>query len=131
MRCIPESLRHAPDQLHFGNAGEVDILLNRAREHHQWRCKRDGLVHNNVLEAEDFDVTFVQHSTSIAELFRDGIVQDELAARLEQIQRVDVSLKTRDLDPRAQVPYNFVFCGPPGTLQMLVTVARLTAIRYW
>lgn len=131
MRCIMESLRRARNQLHFGNAGEVDILLNRAKQHHQRRCKRDELVHNNVLEAADFEVTFGQHSTSMLELFQDSIGQDELVARLEQIQRVVASLKARDLDPRARVPYNFVFCGPPGTSQILVHVAKLTVVRYW
>lgn len=115
IRCIMESLRRARNQLHFGNAGEVDILLNRAKQHHQQRCKRDDLVHNNALEAEDFDLTFGQHSTSIVELFRHSIGQDGIIGRLEQIQRVVVSLKARDLDPRARIPYNFVFCGPPGT----------------
>lgn len=114
MRCIMESLRRARNQLHFGNAGEVDILLNRAKQHHQQRCKREELMHDNLLEAMDFDVTFGQHGTSIVELFRDSIGQEKVVARLEQIQRVAMSLKARDLDPRAQVPYNFVFCGPPG-----------------
>ena len=130
MRYIMESLRRARNQLHFGNAGEVDILLDRAKLHHQRRCKRDELAHDNVLEAEDFDVTFGQHSNSIVELFQDSFEQDGFVARLEQIRGVVVSLRARDLDPRSRVPYNFVFCGPPGTLPITVPVARLTVLRY-
>ena len=117
MQCISESLQRARNKLHFGNAGEVDILLNTAKQRHQHRCTKQGLFHDNLLEAEDFDVNFGQGGISIGELFKDNVGHHGLVQRLEQIKDVVVSLKARQLDPREHVPYNFVFCGPPGTLR--------------
>lgn len=114
MQRISEILQRARNKLHFGNAGEVDILLNTAKQRHQRRCAKQELFHDNLLEPDDFDDNSGQVNASIHELFKNNVGHDGLVRRLEQIQNFVMSMKARDLDPREHVPYNFAFCGPPG-----------------
>lgn len=114
MHCMMEGLKRARNKLHFGNAGEVDILLNRAKQRHQQRCAESMLPHNNLLEASDVDVDFGKPTVQIAELFKDDVGHDSLVKRLEEIRNVVSRMRALKLDPHEKVPYNYVFCGPPG-----------------
>lgn len=131
LECIAAILRRARNKPHFGNAGEVDILLNKAKQRHQARCREQNLKHNNELEAQDFDADFGKPSISINELFNDSVDAEALIGRLKEIQNVVVNLKARDMDPRKSVPWNFVFCGPPGNCLWFSTTSHiLTGVRY-
>ena len=117
MSTIMQVLQRARNKPHFGNAGEVDILLNAAKERHQKRQVSAGLTYNTTLEAIDIDPEFdrtQKTGCSIRTLFEDTVGNEELILRLEGIQKAALSLRARGLDPRKTVPFNFLFTGPPG-----------------
>lgn len=62
-------------------------------------------------------------------MFADVIGCEKVIAKLEQFQRVSRTLKKRNMDPRAFIPTNFVFKGPPGTGK--TTTARKIAQVYY
>jgi hypothetical protein len=111
-------LRRARNRPHFGNAGEVDILLNGAKASHQRRLTA-GQKHKNVamLEAQDFDEDFdrgERAETNVHALFKDVVGCGDIVAQLEGYQEIARNMKTVGLDPREQIPFNFLFRGPPG-----------------
>lgn len=112
-----EVLRRARNRPHFGNAGEVDILLNGAKSRHYQRLSTGKSKNTATLEAQDFDEDFdrgKRAATNIRKLF-DGVVGcEDVVAQLEGYQRTVANMKARDLDPREQIPFNFLFRGPPG-----------------
>lgn len=112
--CVTEMLKRAQNKPQFGNAGEVDILLNKAKQSHQQRCLKEGLKYNNQLEAKDFDADFGEPGVSIEEMFKDSVGQEELVRRLENMKMAVLNMRARELDPRSVIPWNYVFCGPPG-----------------
>ena len=120
MQAIMESLGRARNKPNFGNAGEVDILLNSAKARHMKRqAKFKDTKHNVVLEADDIDPEFDRAQAgklSVHSLFQDTVGAEKIIHRLEAIQKVANNLRRRDLDPRDHVPFNFRFVGPPGEL---------------
>jgi hypothetical protein len=114
MECVSAILRRARNKPHFGNAGEVDIILNTAKQRQKQRCDDQKLGYNNILEAIDFDAEFGKSDISVDELFKHDVGADDLVRRLKRIQNVVANLKARGLDYRESVPWNFVFSGPPG-----------------
>ncbi|QIX01542.1 hypothetical protein AMS68_007059 [Peltaster fructicola] len=118
MEQIMAILQRARNKMHFGNAGEVDIILNSSKARHLQRCADQNLSNNATFEAIDCNPDFNRASEkpfSIPELFKDSLGHDWLITRLQEIWNVVANMKSRGFDPRKQVPYNFVFCGPPGT----------------
>lgn len=117
METIMAVLQRARNKSHFGNAGEVDILLNSAKERHQKRQGTADSPHDAVLEAVDIDPDFdrtQRKSSSVRALFEGTVGNEELILRLERIQKTALNVKTRGLDPRDQIPFNYLFVGPPG-----------------
>lgn len=113
-----EVLRRARNRPHFGNAGEVDILLNGAKARHQQRLSRGEKSKNTAtLEAQDFDEDFdrgERAETNIRKLFEGVIGSDSIVAQLEGYQETVRNMKKLDMDPCEQIPFNFLFRGPPG-----------------
>ena len=110
-------LQRARNQPHFGNAGEVDILLDKAKTAHQSRLSIAGKKHNNLLEAIDFDANFdrgERGATNVRQLFQDVIGCDEIVQKLEGYQNIVANLKALGEDPKESIPFNFLFKGPPG-----------------
>ncbi|KAL9125846.1 MAG: hypothetical protein Q9217_005011 [Psora testacea] len=114
-----EVLRRARNRPHFGNAGEVDILLNAAKARHQRRLSKAKKSRNAAtLEAQDFDEDFdrgERTETNIRMLFEGVVGCDNIVAQLEGYQEIARNMKKIDMDPREQIPFNFLFRGPPGT----------------
>jgi hypothetical protein len=111
-RVVSEMLERARNRPHFGNAGEIDILLNTAKMHHQRR-----LVSNAVLDAVDFDENFdrgERSDTNVLKMFEDVVGCENIVSKLQGYQQMVKSLRQLKMDPREQVPFNFVFRGPPG-----------------
>ena len=105
----------------FGNGGEVDNLLSRAKMRYQQResvipaAQRDI---NITLVEEDFDLEFKQASNVgkiRKEIFKDVVGCDAVIAQLEGYQQMAVGMHLRGIDPREHIPTNFIFKGPPGT----------------
>jgi len=55
-------------------------------------------------------------------LFEGVVGCDKLVAQLEGYQKTVANMKARDMDPREQIPFNFLFRGPPGECQASYTV---------
>lgn len=116
-----DMLRRARNRPNFGNAGEIDIILDTAKARHQTRlskAKGKAAATDNVLQAQDFDGDFDRADraeTNIRKLFEGTVGSDQLVAQLEGYQSTARTTKALGLDPREGVPFNFLFRGPPGT----------------
>ncbi|KAK4061577.1 uncharacterized protein Triagg1_10286 [Trichoderma aggressivum f. europaeum] len=101
----------------FGNGGAVTNLLSRAMTSYQKRYS-DGKIKRNQLEAEDFDKDFdraTRKETNVKQLFQDDIGREEIIQKLESIQSQVRQLKALGMDVKEEIPFNFLFRGPPGT----------------
>ncbi|KAI9729943.1 MAG: hypothetical protein M1834_006140 [Cirrosporium novae-zelandiae] len=113
-----EVLRRARVRPNFGNAGEVDILLDRAKAVHQKRLSKQLTRDLDTLEPGDFDEDFdrgTRAATNCRQLFKGVVGCEGVIAKLEGYQRIAQNMKKRNLDPKEQIPFNFLFKGPPGT----------------
>jgi DNA polymerase III delta prime subunit len=120
-KVVLEMLERARNRPHFGNAGEVDILLNSAKMHYQKRLSSSRTpidASSSVFDAEDFDEDHdraERDDTNIAMLFEGVVGCEEIIAKLEENRQMVKKLKQMKMNPREQVPFNFLFRGPPGT----------------
>lgn len=116
-------LSRARDRPNFGNAGEVENLISHAKGQEQKRRTAVGLKKQSpevVFLPQDFDEDFDRAKNAplnCRKLFADIVGCDGLIAKLEGYQRVAISMRSRGKDPRSQIPFNFIFKGPPGELQ--------------
>ncbi|KAJ6531120.1 P-loop containing nucleoside triphosphate hydrolase protein [Mycena capillaripes] len=103
----------------FGNGGDVENLLGKAKVNFTQRNRGDRqALENIVFEAIDFDMDFdraKQADTRLSDLFKDTVGSDELVDRLRTIQQTAVTAKQRGENLADLVPTTFVFKGPPGT----------------
>ncbi|UPL02680.1 hypothetical protein LCI18_013614 [Fusarium solani-melongenae] len=109
-------LRRARNRPNFGNAGEIDILLNEAQASHQKRVSKGKVRRHGKLEAIDFDADFdraERGGTDVKKLFEGDVGRDKLISVLQGYQTRVRQAKELDIDP--EIPYNFLFRGPPGT----------------
>lgn len=103
------------DRPNFGNAGAVENLLSSAKGN--WQRSSATRSADVVLEPQHFDEDFDRtesSATSVKQLFSDIVGCDELVDKLQSYQRMAISLKARNKDPREFIPFNFIFKGPPG-----------------
>lgn len=114
-----EVLARARNRPHFGNAGEVDILLNKAKLQMQKRLSRRATI-VAVFEAEDFDPDFERSdkaSTNIAKLFQGVVGSEKIVIKLLSYQTIYANAKALGMNASEQLPFNFLFRGPPGKFQ--------------
>jgi Holliday junction resolvasome RuvABC ATP-dependent DNA helicase subunit len=114
-------LKRARNRPNFGNAGEVDILLNGAKARHQKRRSAGKVNTAAMLEAIDIDPDFdrgERAATNMSILFEDVVGCEDLVAQFEGYQKMVANMRARDMDPREQIPFNFLFRGPPGKLRV-------------
>jgi len=110
-------LRNRPN---FGNIGEVENLLSKAKLNIQSRQSKLPLDQRRPeapFEPQDFDPDFDRYSKAsenLIELFADLVDCDEIVKKLSQWQQMARSMKSRGLDYRKIIPTNFIFKGPPG-----------------
>jgi hypothetical protein len=113
-----EVLTRARNHRNFGNAGEIDILLSRAKELQQGRLAACTEEYDPfLLESQDFDADFDRPSQAelrIRDLFKDFVGAGDLVEKLVGYSRMVQNAKSLELDPRAQIPFNYLFRGPPG-----------------
>ncbi|OHF03871.1 ATPase [Colletotrichum orchidophilum] len=113
-----EMLARARNRPNFGNAGEVDILLNDAKARHQRRLTSKESDQVSTLEALDFDQDFdraERAETNVSKLFESTVGCEKIVATLEGYQKTVRCMKALDMDPKESIPFNFLFRGPPGT----------------
>ena len=126
-RVAMEMLDRARNRPNFGNAGEIDILLDATKARHQRRISRNKRAkgaeepaqsNNTLLEARDFDENFdraERSETNIRALFQETVGSEQIVGLLESYQETVQTLKSLDMDPKENIPFNFLFRGPPGT----------------
>lgn len=111
-------LRRARNRPNFGNGGEVGILLDKAKLIHQKNLSEGKTKLKDTLEPFDFDPEFdrgTMASTNLPLLFKGVIGCDEIIKQLQEYQITAANMKTLGMEPREQIPFNFLFKGPPGT----------------
>ncbi len=117
-RVAMDVLGRARNRPNFGNAGEVDILLDRAKAVHQARFTAEQSKSPDAFDPEDFDKDFdrgKRAATNCRKLFEDVVGHDALISKLEGYQQIVQSMRERGFDPKEQIPFNFLFKGPPGS----------------
>ncbi|KAJ4343628.1 hypothetical protein N0V95_006636 [Ascochyta clinopodiicola] len=117
-RVAMDVLRRARNRPNFGNAGEVDIVLDRAKGLHQKHLSAGKVSDRDTLEAIDFDPEFDRGdraATNLPTLFQDVVGCSDLVAQLQGYQTTAANMKLLGMDPREQIPFSFLFKGPPGT----------------
>lgn len=112
-----EVIQRARCKPNFGNAGEVDIVLDRAKALHQKNLASNKVKQMDTFEAIDFDPDFdrgQRAATNLPQLFHDVVGMEHLIKQLQDYQKTAANLKALGMDPREQIPFNFLFKGPPG-----------------
>ncbi|KAH7394503.1 P-loop containing nucleoside triphosphate hydrolase protein [Pyrenochaeta sp. MPI-SDFR-AT-0127] len=111
-------LQRARNRPNFGNAGEVDIILDRAKALHQKHISAGKTKQFGTFEALDFDPEFdrgERAATNLSALFQDVVGCEDLIKQFQGYQTTAANMKALGMDPREQLPFNFLFKGPPGT----------------
>ena len=120
-RVAIEVLSRLRNRPNFGNIGEVENLLSKAKVRHQERqatLPSEERSPDAAFEPQDFDPDFNRGQnaeSNLVKLFEDVVGCEEIVAKLQSFQRVASKAKAIGKDPRDLVPTNFVFKGPPGT----------------
>ncbi|KAI1124436.1 P-loop containing nucleoside triphosphate hydrolase protein, partial [Nemania abortiva] len=119
--CI-SILGRARNRPNFGNAGEVDIILDRAKERQQKRLSEStGPRKTDLFLPEDIDPDFnrlEQAATNIQVLFKGVVGCENVIQQLEEYQQQVLNMKKLDFSDaeiRSQIPFGLLFRGPPGT----------------
>lgn len=113
-----ELLNRARNRPNFGNAGEIDIMLDAAKARHQRRLGKKETASATILDARDFDENFdraERADTNVAKLFADTVGNEEVVSLLQEYQENVRAMKKLGIDPKENIPFNFLFKGPPGT----------------
>lgn len=117
-RVAMDVLGRARNRPNFGNAGEIDIMLDVAKARHQSRFSRKETTSASSLEAMDFDENFdraERAETNVSMLFEGTVGQEDAIAKLQGYQETVRTMRSLELDPKEDIPFNFLFRGPPGT----------------
>ncbi|RXW16619.1 hypothetical protein EST38_g9234 [Candolleomyces aberdarensis] len=118
-------LRNRPN---FGNGGEVENLLSKAKEQCLARRSKlplDQRPRNMIFEPQDFDKDFDRAANAqqnLVKLFEDIVGHEGIVNKLADYQKIAQTCVELGREPRERVPTNFVFTGPPGTGK--TTIAR-------
>ena len=115
-----EILSRGRNRPNFGNAGEVENLISEAKARSVRRRQQipgAERPRDIVFEPQDFDPNHKRSenaATNLAKLFEDVVGCGDIVQKLSNYQQIAAVCKARDMDPREQIPTNFVFTGPPG-----------------
>ena len=106
--------------LNFGNGGDVENLISKAKANYQARQSALPAAQRSIdfiFEPQDFDTDYDRASgaeTNLHELFKGVIGCDGIIAKLDGFLKVARGMRAQGLEPRGQIPMNFIFKGPPG-----------------
>ncbi|KAK3370713.1 P-loop containing nucleoside triphosphate hydrolase protein [Lasiosphaeria ovina] len=118
VKAAMEMLKRARNRPNFGNAGEIDILLDATKARHQRSFSKGEAKSRTLLEAQHFDENFDRadrSETNVKKLFEGTVGCEETVVLLEGYQETVRTMKVLDMDPKENIPFNFLFRGPPGT----------------
>jgi hypothetical protein len=106
--------------LNFGNGGDVENLISKAKANYQARQSALPAAQRSIdfiFEPQDFDTDYDRASgaeTNLQELFKGVIGCEGIIAKLDGFLKVAKGMRAQGLEPRGQIPMNFIFKGPPG-----------------
>ena len=115
-----EMLSRGRNRPNFGNAGEVENLISEAKARSVRRRQQIPAVERPrdiIFEPQDFDPNYKRSenaATNLAKLFEDIVGCGDIVQQLSNYQQIAAVCKARGMDPREEIPMNFVFTGPPG-----------------
>lgn len=115
-----EYLGRARNRPNFGNGGDVQNLLDKAKIRYQSRQASLPLPQRSadiILQPIDFDPDHDRQnhaSTNLTKLFEDIVGCDDIVQRLGGYQQLAINLKSAGKDVRKHIPTSFIFKGPPG-----------------
>ncbi|KAJ2990291.1 hypothetical protein NUW58_g3021 [Xylaria curta] len=114
---ILERQRH---KLHFGNAGEVDIIVGAAMRRYVARIADDPSKFGQpiCLEAADVDPDYqrlAEAANDVEQLFKGIVGCDEVKETIRKWPKLVTNAKKKGLNICDILPMNFAFTGPPGT----------------
>ncbi|KAL1691007.1 P-loop containing nucleoside triphosphate hydrolase protein [Schizophyllum commune] len=127
-KVAEEVLARSRNRPNFGNGGEVENLLGKAKQAYQTRHKKVPIAKrpiDTVFEPVDFDKDFDRASKAdenLSKMFEGIIGCDHIIEKLRDCQNIYQVRKAQGKDPREVIPMSYVFKGPPGTGK--TTVAR-------
>jgi len=104
----------------FGNGGEVENMLSKAKTNFQTRQSKKPFTERQfdvIFEPEDFDPDYARAAaatTNCRKLFEDVIGCEEIVAKLEGYQQIAINAKAQGFPLHEFIPTNFIFKGPPG-----------------
>ncbi|CAG2002902.1 unnamed protein product [Fusarium graminearum] len=117
-----ETLSRMSRRPNFGNGGDVENLLSRAKVHRITRLKGSNIdfadFHKHALQPQDFDPDFDrprradEHRNS---LFQDFVGFDSIIGQFRGYQKMADGMRRCGVDPKSFIPWTFIFSGPPGT----------------
>jgi hypothetical protein len=119
-----ELLSTARRRPRFGNGGDVENLVVRAKLRQRQRLEAARIDRVQMLEkvypleAIDFDPDFDRASRADGTrdaLFEGFVGFDKIMKQFQGYQQMANGLRRLEIDPRTQIPWAFVFKGPPGT----------------
>lgn len=108
----------------FGNGGDVENLLARARLRQRERLEAAGIDRIQMLQGQyplepvDFDPDYDRASRADSNrnsLFEEFVGFDKIMKQFQEYQQMTKGLRRLQIDPRTHIPWAFVFKGPPGT----------------
>ncbi len=108
--------------LNFGNGGDVENLLSKAKSNYQ--ARQSALPPSQrsvdfVFELEDFDLDHNRSANAeidLQALFSGVISCDDIIKKLDGFVKDARSMRAPGLEPHGQIPMNFIFKGPLGNL---------------
>lgn len=114
-------LGRARNGLNFGNGGDVESLISKAKRNYQ--ARQSALLPADrqidfTFEPIDFDLDYDRASsagTNLLQLFKGVIGCDAIINKLDGFLQAAKGMRAQGIDPRGQIPMNFIFKGPPGT----------------
>uniref|UniRef100_D8QIN5 AAA+ ATPase domain-containing protein n=1 Tax=Schizophyllum commune (strain H4-8 / FGSC 9210) TaxID=578458 RepID=D8QIN5_SCHCM len=127
-KVAQDVLDRARNRPKFGNGGEVENLLGRAKQNYQTRHNQVPVAQrpiDTVFEPVDFDKDFdraAKAGGNLTKMFEGIIGCDHIVKKIRDYQNIAQVRKAQNKDPKEVIPMNFVFKGPPGTGK--TTVAR-------
>ena len=113
-------LDKARRRMNFGNGGEIDNLLTRAKNRYEVRLK--GVKASDrptdiVFQPEDFDPEYKRSENATVncrELFKEVVGCEDVVGKLKGYTKTVSNMRARGMDPATVIPFTFIFKGPPG-----------------
>lgn len=112
-----EMLKLARNKPNFGNGGEVENLLTRAKARWQARQPEGENAENILLSNADFNPSLKSDKNGkedISALFDGFVGFESTIALFKQYQARVLGMRRMEKDPRPYIPFTFIFSGPPG-----------------